>query len=298
MASAHVVFRSADGAAHRLSPGDLIGRVWTAALVVDDARVSEAHALVSLREGALVLLGLRRLLRVDGREVPQVVLAPGQVVELADGVALDVEDVVLPDVLLALEGAGLGRRVLSGTAFLRLGPPAELLPRYAADARVHLWFTGVGWRARVDAGPPLDLAAGDEIEVDGQHLRVVEVRLREAGRAGTEVGSDAPLRVVARHVTAHLVREGQPTCVLTGVPGRVVSELAVIGVPVAWETLAAGLWPDDDDRPAVRRRWDAHLGRLRAKLREAGIREDLVRPDGKGNLELVLGPRDVVDDQT
>jgi hypothetical protein len=47
----------------------------------------------------------------------------------------------------------------------------------------------------------------------------------------------------------------------------------------------------------LRRRWDVHLGRLRAKLREARIREDLVRPDGRGNLELVLAPRDVVEDQ-
>lgn len=298
MASAHVVLRAPDGAVHRLFPGDLVGRVWTAALAVDDARVSEAHALVSLREGALVLLGLRRLLRLDGREVPQVVLAPGQVVELADGVALAVEDVVLPDALLALEGAGLGRRVLSGTAFLRLGPPAELLPRYTPGARAQLWFTGGGWRARIDDGPPRDLVAGDVLDVDGHAFRVVEVRLREAGRAGTEVGSDGPLRIVARHVTAHLVREGQPTCVLTGVPGRVVSELAVIGVPVGWEALATALWPDDDDRAALRRRWDAHLRRLRTKLRDAGIREDLVRPDGKGNLELVLGPHDVVEDQT
>jgi hypothetical protein len=297
MSSAHVVLRAPDGSMHRLFPGDLVGRVWTAALVVDDARVSEAHALVSLRDGALVLLGLRRLLRLDGRDVQQIALAPGQVVELAEGVPLAVEDVVLPEVVLALEGAGLGRRVLSGTAFLRLGPPAELLPRYTADARVQLWFTGGGWRGRTDGGAPYDVAAGDEILVGDRVFRVVEVRLREAERRGTEVGTQAALRIVARHVTAHLMREGQPTCVLTGVPGRVVSELAVMGVPVPWESVAAAVWPDEDDRNALRRRWDVHLGRLRAKLRAVGIREDLVRSDGKGNLELVLGPHDVVEDQ-
>ena len=70
-----------------------------------------------------------------------------------------------------------------------------------------------------------------------------------------------------------------------------------MGVPVAWESIAASVWPDGDDRNALRRRWDVHLGRLRAKLRETGIREDLVRTDGKGNLELVLGPGDTVEDQ-
>jgi hypothetical protein len=297
MPSAHVVLRAPDGSAHRLFPGDLVGRVWTAALVVDDARVSEAHALVSLRDGALVLLALRRLLRVDGRDVQQVTLAPGQVVGLAEGVALAVEDVVLPEAVLALEGAGLGRRVLSGTAFLRLGPPVELLPRYAPDARAELWFTGGGWRARVDGGAPADLVDGDTLVVGGAVFRAVSVRLREAERHGTSVGTQAPLRIVARHVTAHLHRDGQPVCVLTGVPARIVSELALMGVPAAWESVAASVWPDEDDRNALRRRWDVHLGRLRAKLREAGIREDLVRADGKGNLELVLGPGDTVEDQ-
>lgn len=278
--------------------GDLIGRVWTAALPIDDARVSEAHALVSLRDGALVLLALRRILKVDGRELPQVTLATGQRIELVDGLSLTVEDVVLPEVVLAIEGSALGRRVLSGTAFLCLGPPEELLPRYAPDARAHLWFTGGGWRARVDSGPPVDVAAGDTLAVGGQVFRFVEVRLREAERRGTAVDRDGPLRIIARHVTVHIHRVGQPTCVLTGVPARIVSELAVMGVPVSWEAIAAEVWPDDDDRAAVRRRWDVHMGRLRARLREAGIRDSLVRTDGKGNLELVLEGGDVVEDQT
>jgi hypothetical protein len=261
MTNAHVVLRAPDGTVYRLVPGDLIGRVWTAALTVEDARVSEAHALVSLREGALVLLALRRLLRVEGREVRQVVLSPGLEVELADGVGLRVDAVELPETVLALEGAGLGRRILAGAAFLRLGPPPELLPRYTPEARAQLW-------------------------------------LREAEKNGTEVGLDTPLRIVARHVTVHLHREGQPVCVLAGVPGRILSELAVMGVPVGWEVLAGLVWPEERDRGALRRRWDVHLGRLRSKLREARIREDLVRADGCGNLELVLAERDVVEDQT
>lgn len=293
----HVVVRVSDGSLHRLVPGDLIGRVWSAALTIEDARVSEAHALVSLRDGALVLLALRRLLRVDGREARQVVLAPGRVVDLADGVSLVVEAVELPETVLALEGAGLGRRILSGASFLRLGSPPQLLPRYAPDARVHLWSYGAGWRYRVDGGEALDLVAGLEFVVGGSVFRAVEVRLREASRNGTEVGTDVPLRIVARHVTVHVHREGLPICVLAGVPGRIVSELVVMGVPVSWDVLAAQIWPDEEDRGVLRRRWDVHLGRLRSKLREACIREDLVRPDGRGNLELVLAPRDVVEDQ-
>ena len=295
--SPHVVLRVADGSLHRLVPGDLVGRVYTAALTIEDARVSEAHAMVSLRDGLLVLLALRRLLRVDGRELRQVVLTPGLVVDLADGVSLAVEAVELPETVLALEGAGLGRRVLSGAAFLRLGSPPELLPRYVPDARAQVWSYGTGWRYRVDGGEPRDLVAGHPLVVGDSVFRVVEVRLRDASRNGTEVGTDVPLRIVARHVTVHIHREGQPICVLVGVAGRIVSELVVMGVPVSWEVLATLVWPDEEDRGVLRRRWDVHLGRLRAKLREACIREDLVRPDGRGNLELVLAPRDVVEDQ-
>lgn len=62
--------------------------------------------------------------------------------------------------------------------------------------------------------------------------------------------------------------------------------------------LAQSLWPDADDRAQLRRRWDVQLARLRARLRAAGIGGELVRPDGKGNFELVLGAEDTVVDET
>ena len=47
------------GAVHELAAGDLIGRLPSSRLRFGDARVSEAHALVSLRGSELKLLGLR-----------------------------------------------------------------------------------------------------------------------------------------------------------------------------------------------------------------------------------------------
>jgi pSer/pThr/pTyr-binding forkhead associated (FHA) protein len=46
---AFVRIRLPDGTERRVSPSDLVGRLETAALHLDDARISEAHALVSLR---------------------------------------------------------------------------------------------------------------------------------------------------------------------------------------------------------------------------------------------------------
>jgi hypothetical protein len=40
------------------------------------------------------------------------------------------------------------------------------------------------------------------------------------------------------------------------------------------------------------------LQRLRQKLRAAGVRSDLVHATGNGLIELVLGPDDVVVDET
>ena len=56
---ATVYLLTPDGEEHALIPGDLIGRMHTAALHLDDGRVSEAHAMVSLRDGSLRLLSLR-----------------------------------------------------------------------------------------------------------------------------------------------------------------------------------------------------------------------------------------------
>ena len=85
---------------------------------------------------------------------------------------------------------------------------------------------------------------------------------------------------------------------LNGLHARLVSELALAGVPVGWEALAGELWPGDEDRLALRRRMDTALSRLRRKLRAAGVRTNLARADGCGHLELLLLDGDVVEDNT
>jgi pSer/pThr/pTyr-binding forkhead associated (FHA) protein len=72
----HVRLTLPDGSVRELEHGDLIGRLWSAALVIDDPRISEAHALVSLREGGFWLLSLRRKIAVGGRPVSEVRLEP------------------------------------------------------------------------------------------------------------------------------------------------------------------------------------------------------------------------------
>ncbi len=96
----------------------------------------------------------------------------------------------------------------------------------------------------------------------------------------------------------HLHRDGEPILALAGVPARILSELCVVGRPIGWEALCAQLWPDCEDRHALRRRLDMGLSRLRRRLQDARVRGDLVRADGTGLIELVTGPGDEVVDET
>lgn len=297
---AHVHLRLPDGSRATLGPGDMIGRTWTAALRLDDPGVSEAHALVSLRGESLQLLALRGRFLVDGQPAGQAVLVPGQRVRLSQETELVVEAVALPREVLALEGDGLPRQVLAGVCSLRTVPHPRLLPGHDPGAEAVLWSTGEGWRLRIGPTPPRELAAGDAFTVSGRPFRAVAVALAAAAQEQTRVqgGVDAPVRVEARFDTVHLHREGAPVAVLSGHAARVVSELVALGGPAPWSVVAGEIWPGEDDRDELRRKWDVVLVRLRHRLRGAGVRPDLVRSSRSGQVELVLLPGDAVEDRT
>ena len=89
----------------------MIGRSYTADVRIDDGRVSELHAYVSLRASQLVLLALRGRVRCGERDVPRLELRPGQRIELAPEIAIDVVAVELPEQVLAIEADGVVRQV-------------------------------------------------------------------------------------------------------------------------------------------------------------------------------------------
>lgn len=280
-----------------LGHGDFIGRVWTAALILDDPRVSEGHAMVSLRGGELWILALRRRVAVDGRSVGEARLEAGQTIELADRLSFYVERVELPDRVLAVEADGLPPVALPAGAALRGRPHPSVVGRHDPDAPRVVWTTGEGWRRLTD-GTTLPLEVGDAWDVEGVRYRAVWLALTGGGATRITGGVDPPLRVTVSFDTAQVQRGTDPPVLLSGQPARVLSELVAFGGPAAWDVVAAEIWPDETEEHLLRKKWDVVLGRLRSRLREGRIRPNLVHAAGTGRVELLLRPGDIVEDKT
>lgn len=286
---AEAILRLDDGSERRVGHGDLLGRLWSAAVCLDDPSISEMHAAVSLRGQELRLLAMRGRFVVDERPATEVSLTPGQRIRLSHSRWFDVVDVTLPGSVLALEGPGLERQVLAGVTSVRVEPRVHL----SADAAALFWSIDGDWRVRVGDSPPRELGFDDVIDVGGVPLRAVAVPLAQAGGAVTRLQDPRmPLHLMVHHDTAHIHREREAVVSVSGAPARILSELAAFDGPVGWEVLASEVWRDEPDRGALRRRLDITLSRLRGRLRDARVRTDLVRADGTGSIELVLYPDD------
>ena len=282
-----------------LGPGDMIGRLATATLQLDDARISEAHAMVSLRGRDLKLLALRGLFAVEGKPCDELSLRPGLTFELARGVALSVEEVQLPESLLAIEGSGLPRQILIGSCSLVVQPRPQLVPRYQGDADAHLWDNGDSWRIRLAEREPQDFVPGQSWLIRDIPFWAVAVALESVGRNITamEGAIHPPLHIVANFDTVHIHVEGKLVVTLDGISARIVSELIAVKGPASWALIAGQIWADEPNRTGLRRRWDISLARLRRKLRECRVRPDLIRAGGTGQVELLLASGDRVEDR-
>jgi hypothetical protein len=159
------------------------------------------------------------------------------------------------------------------------------------------WAIDNRWRVRIVGGESADLEVGSGVTVEGSAFQIVAISLSTAGQSPTRADDQGPLRIVASFDTVQVHRTDGAVLVLAGQLARVVSELVAVQQPMAWEELARPHWPQIPDRDALRRRWDGLLGRLRDRLREGGIRPDLVTSTRIGLVELVLREGDVVVDR-
>jgi hypothetical protein len=292
-----VLIRTADGRLVELVPGDIVGRSTSAALPLDDGRVSEAHALVSLREGQLQLLPLRGGLAIGGEPVSHAVLTAGARVQLADGVELVVAEAHHPMAVLGIEGPTLPRQMLPALASIVAGARPRLVGGWREDSLGQLWSTGDGFRLKTAEGTR-EIEVGDVVELGGHQLTFVSIPLGEAGpRTTRRVGDFAdPLQIFARFDTVQIHRTDRAPVIFSGMQARLITELVSMDGPVGWHALSSELWPDEDDTAVRRGRLDALLLRVRRRLRATGIRADLVRSDGAGTVELVRYANDRIED--
>ncbi len=298
---AHVRLEMPNGSSVIASHGDLVGRLATAAVHLDDARVSEAHAMISLRGSELKLLALRGRFAVDGKPLTEVTLAEGLQIEIAGGVSIEVSEVVLPTEVLAIEAEGVPQQIIGSVCSILAGKARiRLVPRYDPRAAAHIWSVGTAWRLQIGDAQARSLVAGDRWSAADAEWRAIAVPLERAGQPATRMqGSiQAPIRLVAMYDSVHIHRENQVVIALGGISARILSELVALGGPADWEVIAGEVWRNTSNRHALRKKWDVNLSRLRNKLRAARIRGDLIRADGSGKLELLLNDGDLVEDRT
>ena len=276
--------------------GDLIGRTPTAAVVIDDPRVSEAHAIISLRKGELHVLALRRMVIANGKPVEEAVLVPGLALTIVDEIVLTVDRVEAPRMVLAMTLPSGETQLLSQVASITTNPP-RLHGKLVPEARAVVWSTGEQWRVRV-GDQTTEVHAGDDLTIDGQRFGFTLLPIGQASADSTD-GAEvaAPLRLVAFYDSIQLYQRNRKVHTLGGTGARIISELVACGGPTRWEVVAREIWPDEIDTAPLRHRWDVALGRLRARLRSAGVR-DLIHSDGSGQLALELYDGDVVEDKT
>jgi len=294
----HVRFGLPDGSTAEVRPGGILGRLETAQLRFADPRLSEAHALLSLRGQELHLLALRGRLAVDGQDEDDVPLVVGQRIELASGVTLEVLALHLPPTVLAIRLPGQPERELCAPVYSLLpGDPPQLVPRLDAAGCLRIWSTGGGWWARGD-GAAFALTPGQRFTAGGVPLETCVLPIDRLSRTVTAgPGRVELLDIALREETVHLFRHRREPVALGGLPARVLQELAAFNTLISWRMAASEIWPAERDLDRLRRNWDRAVRRLRIKLREAGVRDDLVRSDGRGGVELLLYPGDRVRDE-
>ena len=275
--------------AYDLFPGDLIGRLESAALHINDPHISEAHALLSLRGGALCLLGLRGRLRVAGQSVDELRLQEGQVIHLSPTHSLRVESVTLPSLAPALHVDGQRLELHRDRCALLLGPPRLVDPDHPS-AVLALWCVGDQWWARQD-GQTARCESGTQWRLP-QGLATWGLAPPEG--AARTLQAQGPLRWVVEDERVSVHGASPEPIHFVGKMAELLGPLALAGRPIQWRKIAIQIWAGEV--PVLRKNYWKQLGDIRARLSAAGLDKELIVTHG-GLHELRLDPGDVVEDR-
>lgn len=279
-----------------VSPGEFIGRSDLAALCLDDPRVSEAHALISLRGGCLKLLALRGRFSVRGEVVAEAMLEPGLVIGFAPDLLVTCETISLPAQLVGVKVGGLPAMTLMGTTSFRLRESPKVLQGFDPGAELVFWPMGEQWRARVEGEDARTVVFGDTFEAGGRPVEIITVDLKHAAQTSTKLGLRPPMRLHCADRRVRVEREGEQPVFIAGVPGRIFHSLLSRDLSATWRDVVSDVWPGDaSTETALRRRFDAGLARLRGRIEELTGRDDFFQLDGTGLVIVALNESDSVE---
>ena len=280
-----------------VGPGEFIGRSDVATLCVDDPRISEAHAMVSLRDRHLKLMSLRGRFRVEGQVLHEVILAAGMVLELAPGVNLVCESIHMPDALVGVKISGIPEVPLTGTMTLHAHGVPSLKRGFDPAGDAVFWSVGEQWRVRVDGAPTQVLALGDVLECFGLEIEVVNVPLSDLSQPRTKSALRAPLVFVCANSHVRIERASEVPLRVSGIPGKILSSVLCRGGQADWQEIVEDVWPGEQAaHDVMRRRFDAGLRRLRdALLHISQSDAPLLTLDGAGVLVFHLTKQDRVE---
>lgn len=285
-----VLFQTDEGERHRAQPGDLLGRGARCAIPFEDPRISEAHAMVSLRAGGFWLLGLRGTVWQGHRWGHEVGLEAGKRVLIADDVGLTVLDIDLPSLILALEGIGDRPMPLTHATLSLFAEPLQVASGFRGSAEAWIWASDGHWMVRESSGAIRVLEIGEPVQVGKYRLDVVGVPL-EAGQAHRTVRQRSvhpPLTIEIGVSNTVIVSNGEELSLVGRSHDllRTTAELTTeTGAPVHWTAVASRIWRANP----TAENWYRNRARLAARLKSAGLPSDLVAMD-QGLVSLRLRP--------
>lgn len=279
-----------------LNPGEYIGRSEVAALCIDDPRVSEAHAMVSLRDGHLKLIALRGRFRHKSQVLSEIILKPDLVLELAPDIHVVCEHVNMPTSVLGLIIDQDIEVRLTNTITLYAGDLPTLKRGYDPYGDAIFWDTALSWRMRTNDDASVILSAGDHYTINGTDIKVVAIPLEHAQQTKTRNSLRAPITFTCHDMHVEMDRTGEPTVKLSGIPGRIFLSLLKRQGTASYQEVVHDVWSEDYSTDlSLRRRFDTGMRRLRAQLRLAlPDEEPLITLDGTGIIKLNRLPKDQI----
>ncbi|MFT5684946.1 MAG: hypothetical protein ACI8RZ_005891 [Myxococcota bacterium] len=281
--------------------GGLIGRLRSAALCIQRPQISEVHAVISLRGRHLELIALRGGIGQGKGGMRSITLKPGQRIKLAEGVKLEVIDVVLPEAVLGLRCDGSDPVELNGQqASIIVAPSPRVTMRFVPEAPAHLWKTGPEWLLQVGMGPTRAVEPGDQWSIGPHTFTAVLIPLSDIAIPPTAPGTlHPPMHMLIHYDQLTITPQGRAQLVIGGKPARIAYELCQFrdnGSPLVPKLLLAEeIWRDGPYSTSLTGLFERSLKELRRKLKAGGLRGDLIRSNNSGSYELNLYPGDTLD---